>query len=264
MLKKRLIPTLLLQNGQLVKSMGFSEYQIIGNPKIAIQFFNAWAVDEIIFLDISRKAEYTELIRADYNFKMLENFVEIIRECAKICFLPLTVGGGIRTIDDMVMLFKNGADKITTNTQAVRRPKLISEAASKFGRQAIVVSIDVRINKKGDWEVYIDHGQEATGLEPAAWAKKVESLGAGEIFLTSIDRDGTLSGYDLKLIKKVAAGVKIPVIACGGVGKWQDLVDGIKIGGASAVSAANIFHFTEQSTRHAKKYMAQAGIDVRI
>src|SRR3989338_815488 len=163
MLKKRLIPCLLLQNGQLVKSIGFKQYQIIGNPKIAIKFFNAWAVDEIIFLDISQTSDYTTLLRADYNFKMFETLEEILKESAKICFVPLTVMGGIRNLEQMSGLFKSGADKVSINTAAVRQPELISAAAKKFGSQAVVVSIDVKINNKGDYEVFIDHGMAPTG-----------------------------------------------------------------------------------------------------
>lgn len=255
---------MLLQNGQIVKSIGFSDYQIIGNPKIAIKFFNAWSVDEIIFLDISREKEYTKRIRTDYNFKMLYSFAEIVLECAKICFVPLTAGGGIKTIDDMLVLFKSGVDKVCINTYAAKTPNLITESARKFGSQAIVVSIDVKKKSNGKYEVFIAGGSESTGLDPVNWAVKAQKLGAGEIFLNSIDKDGSLSGYDLGLIKSVTSAVNIPVIACGGVGKWQDLVDGIKIGNAIAVSAANIFHFTEQSTKHAKKYMVDSGIDVRI
>src|SRR3989338_2509002 len=257
MLKKRLIPCLLLQNGQLVKSIRFKDYQIVGNPKIAIQFFNAWAVDEIVFLDISRDRDYTSRLRTDYKFRMLATLAEIVRECSRICFVPLTVGGGIRTVEHMRELFRNGADKISMNTEAVRRPTLITEAADKFGSQAVVVSVDVKQIANGGYEVYIDHGQEPTGLDPIEWAKRAEALGAGEIFLNSIDRDGSLAGYDLNLIRTVVDAVRIPVIVCGGVGKWQDLADGVRAG-ASAVSAANIFHFTEQSTRHAKKYLASA------
>ncbi|MCR4324841.1 MAG: imidazole glycerol phosphate synthase cyclase subunit [Candidatus Curtissbacteria bacterium] len=264
MLKKRLAPCLLLQNGQLVKSLKFSEYQIVGNPKVAIQYFNAWSVDEIIFLDISKTKEYQKLIRTDYNFKMLEDFVEIIKECAKTCFVPLAAGGGIKSVDDMHILFKSGVDKIIINTMAVRNPSLITEAARLFGSQAVVVSIDAKTIGKDKYEVFINHGTEATGLDPKSWAIRAERLGAGEIFLNSIDRDGTLKGYDLPLLKQITNKVNVPVIACGGVGNWQNLVDGIKIGGASAVSAANIFHFTEQSTRHAKKFMVDAGLDVRF
>ncbi|MEK7642649.1 MAG: imidazole glycerol phosphate synthase cyclase subunit [Patescibacteria group bacterium] len=263
MLKKRLIPTLLLQNGQLVKSVGFNEYQIIGNPKTAIQFFNAWAVDEIIFLDISKDRNYLDLMRDDYNYKSPDNFLGIVEECAKICFVPLTVGGGIRSTDDMVAYFKHGADKISINTEAVKNPKIITEGALKFGKQAIVVSVDVKFIS-GKYEVFINHGLEATGLDPIEWIKTVEKMGAGEILINSIDRDGSLIGYDLNLIKNITDNVGIPVIALGGVGKWQDLVDGVKLGGASAVSAANIFHYTEQSTRQAKKHMVEIGLDVRI
>lgn len=264
MQKIRLIPTILLQNGQIVKSIGFSKYQIIGNPKIAIQFFNAWAVDEIVFLDISEKKEYKELMRNDYNYKTLENFAEIVKECAKICFVPLTAGGGITKIEDMAVLFKNGVDKVCINTYAVKTPKLITEAAKVYGSQAVLVSMDVKKDGEGKFRVYVSHGKEKTDYDPVRWAKEAEKLGAGELYVTSIDHDGMLNGYDLELVKKVTSAVKIPVIASGGVGKWQDLVDGIRIGGASAVSAANIFHFTEQSTKYAKKYMADTGIDVRI
>lgn len=264
MLKKRLIPTILLQNGQLVKSIGFKEYQIIGNPKVAIRFFNAWAVDEIVFLDISKTQDYVSIMRQDYNFKTLDNFADIVQECATICFVPLAVGGGIRSIEDMQKLFASGADKVVINTEAARRPEFIAESAKRFGSQAIVVSIDAKKNEQGMYEVYADHGQEATGLSAAEWAKKAEELGAGEIYLTSIDRDGSHQGYDLDLLKTVTDALTIPVVASGGVGKWQDLVDGVTLGGASAVSAANIFHYKEQSTRDAKRYMAQAGLDVRI
>lgn len=269
MLKKRLIPCLLLQDGQLVKSIRFHDYQIVGNPKIAFKFFNAWAVDEIIFLDITRsdeggKKDYTKQLRQDENFAFTSNLPDIVWECAKICFVPLAVGGGIRTLDHMRELFKSGADKVIINTEAFRRPRFITEAAERFGNQAVVVSIDAKKDTAGRFEVMIDGGREGTGVDAATWAKKAESLGAGEIFINSIDRDGTQEGYDIKLIKDVKNAVKIPVIACGGVGKWSDMVEGVTKGNADAVSAANIFHFTEQSTRHAKKALIEAGIDVRF
>ena len=263
MLKRRLIPCLLLQNGQLVKSIGFSEYQIVGNPKIAFKFFNAWAVDEIIFLDITREKEYSSFLRRDENFRFVDTITEIVKESARICFVPLSVGGGITTIAQMEALFRSGADKVVINTEAFRRPEFMREAAKRFGNQAVVVSIDVRRSTGGDLEVYIDHGQGATGVHPVDWAREAERRGAGEIFLNSIDRDGSLKGYDLSLIQAVKSAVRIPVIACGGVGTWQDMVDGVTIGGADAVAAANIFHFTEQSTRHAKRALMHAGIDVR-
>src|SRR3989344_801031 len=234
MLKKRLIPCLILQNGQLVKSIGFKEYQIVGNPKIAIQFFNAWAVDEIIFLDISETRDYTSLLRTDYNYKFLQSIEEVVKESAKSCFVPLTVGGGIKTINQMTNYFARGADKVCINTEAFQRPEFIEEAALKFGSQAIVVSIDAKRTDSGGYEVFINHGREATGRDPVSWAREAEGRGAGEIFLTSIDRDGSLKGYDLDLLKMTTNAVAIPVIASGGVGKWQDLVDGITTGGASA------------------------------
>ncbi len=269
MLKKRLIPCLLLQNGQLVKSIGFKEYQIVGNPKIAFKFFNAWAVDEIIFLDITRNEraggkDYTKQLRTDENFKFVDSLTDIVKECAKICFVPLSVGGGIITIEQMDELFKSGADKTIINTEAFRRPAFITEAAERFGNQAVVVSIDARTMGNGRYEVVIDGGRQQTGVEVALWAKEAQCLGAGEIFLNSIDRDGSREGYDLELIRSVKASVTIPVIACGGVGKWSDMADGITKGGADAVSAANIFHYTEQSTRHAKKALIEDGIDVRL
>ena len=264
MLKQRLIPTLLLQNGQIVKSIGFKEYQVIGNPQVAIRFFNAWAVDEIIFLDITKNQDYTSRVRTDYNFKPLESFAEIVAACAKTCFVPLSVGGGIKTIEQMKIYIKAGADKIVINSEGVRRPELITQAAELFGRQAVIVSIDAKTNAAGAHEVFINFGQTPTGLVAADWAIEAEKRGAGEIFLTSIDQDGRLSGYDLTLLKSVTARVKIPVIASGGIGSWPDLVDGITVGGAAAVAAANIFHFKEQSTRDAKKYMTDAGLNVRI
>lgn len=264
MLKKRLIPSLLLQNGQLVKSINFHDFQIIGNPKTAIQFFNAWAVDEIIFLDISKDRNYLDLMREDYNYKSPDNFLDIVKECSKICFVPLTVGGGIRNTADMIDFFRHGADKISINTEAVRKPELITKGADKFGKQAIVVSIDAKLVGDEKYEVFINHGLEPTGLDPVEWAQKAEKMGAGEILINSIDKDGALCGYDIGLIKKITNNVNIPVIALGGVGKWQDLVDGVNLGGASAVSAANIFHYTEQSTKHAKRHMVQMGLDVRI
>lgn len=265
MLKKRLIPCLLLQNGQLVKSINFKNYQIIGNPKTAVEYFNAWSVDELIFLDITKQGNYSDLIRKDYNYKFLDSFVGFLREISKVCFVPLSAGGGIKNINQVDDLFRNGADKVVINSEAFKRPDFITEISAKYGNQAVIVSMDVKKNNLSNiHEVFIDCGHAGTGTSPIEWAIKAEEKGAGEIFLTSIDKDGSLQGYDLELVKMVTDSVSIPVIACGGVGKWQDLVDGIKVGGASAVSAANIFHFTEQSTRFAKKYMYEAGVDVRI
>jgi cyclase len=251
MLKHRLIPNIILNNGNVVQSVNFKHTNVIGNAITVVDFFNSWAVDEILILDVTRGNKY-------------KNFLKIINGLSKRCFVPLTVGGWIKNLDEINALLKNGADKVSINTEAVRNPKLISESASVFGSQCIVVSIDVKKNQDGNHEVCIDRGTEHTSLDPVKWAQQAESLGAGEILLTSIDMDGSRLGYDLELIKKVATGVTIPVVAFGGVGNWQHFVDGIKIGKADAISAANIFHYTEHSTYKAKEYLNNSGIEVRM
>jgi len=252
MLKHRLIPNIILNNGNVIQSVNFKHTNVIGNAITAVDFFNSWAVDEIIILDVSRTTDYRT------------NFHKIIRGLSKRCFVPLTIGGWIKDTTEIRTLLLEGADKISINTEAVRNPKLISESVKIFGSQCIVVSIDIRKNKANQYEVYVDRGRESTGLDPIEWAKKVEKLGAGEILLTSIDREGTLKGYDLELLQSVATNVTIPVIAFGGAGNWQHFVDGITIGKADAVSAANIFHYTEHSTYNAKEYLNKMGINVRM
>jgi cyclase len=262
MLKKRLIPCLLLQNGLLVRSETFSIHQILGNPIHEVERFNQWSVDELIYLDITRDDNY-DLRRDDQKVKTLVDPLQILEAVSKTCFMPLTFGGRIRTIDDMRVRFARGADKITLNTAAIDNPDLLVEGARTFGNQAMVVSIDVRRHPDGKCEVFADGGRRPTGSEPTQWAKQVEALGAGEILLNSIDRDGLARGYDLELIGAVARATSIPIIACGGVGRYEDFAKGIQAG-ASAVSAANIFHFKELSDRNAKRTMKAAGIDVRI
>jgi cyclase len=262
MLKTRLIPCLLLKNGLLVRSEEFSLHQIVGNPIHQVERLNAWTVDELIYIDITREGEY-DLGRDDNKIKGTDDIVELVEQIARECFMPLTFGGRIRTIDDIRARISNGADKVTVNTQAVEAPEFIEEAARTFGSQAIVASIDVKQHGEGQWEVFTRGGAHATGLDVVEWAREVEARGAGEIFLNSIDRDGMGSGYDLPLIEAVAAVTTIPVIACGGVGTFKHLVDGVRAG-ASAVSAANIFHFTEHSTQRAKRTLADAGVDVRL
>jgi cyclase len=190
--------------------------------------------------------------------------LDILAAISKTCFMPLTFGGRIRTVEDMRVRFNCGADKIAINSAAVETPALITEGARQFGSQAIVVSIDARRHQGGSCEVFIKGGSQATGLDPVAWAREAERRGAGEIFLNSIDRDGTGEGYDLALVRSVAEAVNIPVIACGGVGRYEDFAKGVLEGKASAVSAANIFHFKELSDRNAKRAMKKAGIDVRL
>jgi len=261
-LKTRLIPCLLLKNGLLVRSEEFSLHQIVGNPIHQVERLNAWDVDELVYLDITREGEY-DLRRDDNKIKGTDDIVELVEQISRVCFMPLTFGGRIRTIDDIRARISHGADKVTVNTQAVEAPEFVEEAARTFGSQAIVASIDVRRHAEGEWEVFTRGGVQATGLDAIAWAREVEHRGAGEIFLNSIDRDGMGEGYDLPLIVAVAEATTIPVIACGGVGTFAHLVDGVHAG-ASAVSAANIFHFTEHSTQRAKRALADAGVGVRL
>lgn len=262
MLKLRLIPVLLLKDGLLVRSELFRIHQIIGNPIHEVQRFNEWNVDELIYLDISRKGEY-DLRRSDAKVRDLNDPMTILETVGQTCFMPLTWGGGIRTLEDIEQRINRGADKITLNTAAYQTPALISEAATVFGSQAIVVSIDVFRHDDGRAEVFVEGGSTPTGVSPVEWAQKVESLGAGEILLNSINRDGTGKGYDTALISEVVATTTIPVIALGGVGRYEHYVDGVNAG-ASAVAAANIWHFRELSDRGGKRALAKAGIPVRM
>jgi imidazole glycerol-phosphate synthase subunit HisF len=252
MLKNRLIPNIICNNGNVVQSINFKHTNVVGNAVTAVDFFNAWAVDELLVLDVSR------------NNKHREKFHQIITGLSKRCFVPLTVGGWITNIDEIKQFLKEGADKITINTEGVKNPKFIQEASSIFGSQCIVAAIDVKKNELNEYKVVINRGKEFTNLDPLSWAKEAEKLGAGEILLTSIDADGTKNGYDLELLKMISTSVSIPVIAFGGVGSWQHLVDGIKIGHADAVSAANIFYHSEQSTYNAKEFMISNNLNVRI
>jgi cyclase len=236
----------------VVQSVQFKHTNVIHwKPLTAVDFFNQWAVDEIIILDVTR------------NKKKRQKFLDVVLELSNKCFVPLTVGGWVDSVDEVLKLLRLGADKVVINTEAVRKPHLITECASVVGSQCIVVSIDVKAHDNGSYAVYIDRGREPTGLSPLEWAAKAQEKGAGEVFLNCIDRDGFRKGYDLTLLKSVVEAVDIPVIAMGGVLNWQHLVDGVIICGADAVAAANIFHYTEHSTKKAKKFMRRAGIDVR-
>jgi cyclase len=262
MLRTRLIPVLLLQNGLLVRSQSFRIHQAIGNPIHEARRFNEWNVDELIYLDISRNDEY-DLRRDDHKVKNLTGPMKILEEVSRTCFMPLTWGGGIRTVENMRECFARGADKISINTYAFRTPQLIRDASAMFGRQAIVVCVDVRRREDGRPEVIIEGGREATGADPVEWVKDAVSQGAGEILLQSIDRDGTAKGYDIDLIRSVSEVSAVPVIALGGVGRYEQYFDAWKAG-ANAVAAANIFHFKELSDRNAKRAMMKAGIPVRM
>jgi cyclase len=246
----------------IVQSKQFMRWQVLGNPTTAVRRLSVWASDELIYLDISPNPVY-DLKRDDLNHPNRSSLAEIISDVAKYCFMPLTFGGGIRTIEDIRLRLNAGADKVSLNTQAVLTPWFITEAAKIFGSQCIVISMDVAVNSAGRPEVKIQRGKEWTGLDPITWAVEAEKRGAGEILLNSMDRDGTMKGFDLALIRSVVDAVCIPVIAIGGAGKWEDLADALGEGRASAVSAANIFHYTEQSVLNAKKYLFGQGFNVR-
>jgi len=252
MLKKRLVVCLLIRDGLIVQSIGFNRYLPIGHPRFPIEFVAKWDVDEIVLLDMS----------ATKNNRVLDtNVLELL---SRSCFVPLTVGGGIKSVEDVRNIIRTGADKVTVNSHAVARPKLISEIADIFGSQCVVVSIDCKLENDGSYQVYTHSGKIATGLTAESWAQQVEKLGAGEIFLNSIDRDGSKLGYDIELIRRVSDSVSVPVIACGGVGNYMHFAEGIIEGRASAVAAANIFHFIEHSTIVAKAHLLKSGVDVRL
>ena len=262
MLKTRLIPVLLLQNGLLVRSEGFHTHQIIGNPIHEVARFNQWNVDELIYLDISRDAVY-DVGRDDHRVRELNDSLSILDSVSRSCFMPLTWGGRIRELNDIRERFRRGADKVSLNSQAIAQPSFVEKAARAFGSQAIVVSIDARSCGEGEWEVFTQGGRTSTGMKPETWACEVQKLGAGEILLQSIDRDGSGEGYDLELIRRIASVVEIPVIALGGVGRYEDYARAVKAG-ASAVAAANIWHFKELSDRNGKRALQRAGIPVRL
>jgi cyclase len=254
MLKTRVIPTLLHRGSQLVKGVRFSADRPVGSAVQAIKVYNRRGVDELVFLDVTASAE-----GRPPDFALID-------ELADECFMPLTVGGGVRSIADVRDLLAVGADKVAINTAALANETLISEAAAKFGVQCVVVAVDVRREGDGEtagWRVMSRAGTTATDWEPVAWAQRVEALGAGEILLQSIDRDGTMEGYDLEVIRAVADAVRIPVVASGGAGSYADMAAAVAAG-ASAVAAASIFHFTEMTPREAKLHLREQGAPVRL
>jgi imidazoleglycerol phosphate synthase cyclase subunit len=263
MKRTRLIPCLLLKNGLIVRSQLFRIHQIIGNPVATIHRLSNWNIDELIVLDISQD-DYHDIRRDDLHLRYSgTGSIDILRHMADACFMPLAFGGRIRTIEDMRLRLSAGADKVVINSQAFQTPDLVTDGARRFGTQCIVVSIDALRHADGRLEVMVKGGKEATGVSPAAWAREVEKRGAGEIFLNSVDRDGSGWGYDIDLIRSVTEAVRIPVIACGGVGSYDHFAPAVSVGGASAVSAANIFHFFELSYPLAKKTCIEAGLNMR-
>jgi len=246
----RIIPCLDVTDGRVVKGVNFVGLRDAGDPVELAARYDAEGADELVFLDITATSDERETM------------VEMVRRTAEQVFIPFTIGGGIRTVDDARTMLRAGADKVSVNSAAVARPELISEIAEVFGNQCVVCAIDARANENG-WEVYVAGGRTPTGIDAVAWAQKAESLGAGEILLTSMDRDGTRDGFDLALTKAISDAVSIPVIASGGVGNLDHLVDGIVAGGADAVLAASIFHFGEYTIAQAKSHLFDAGVAVR-
>jgi len=251
-LAKRIIPCLDVTAGRVVKGVNFLELRDAGDPVEIARRYDEQGADEITFLDITATSDGRDLM------------LHIIESVASQVFIPLTVGGGVRTVDDVRRLLNAGADKISINSSAIANPQLVADAAQKYGSQCIVVAIDAKKSAEGRWEVFTHGGRKATGLDAVEWAKKVESLGAGEILLTSMDRDGTKAGFDLELTRAVSDAIRIPVIASGGVGDLQDLADGVKLGHADAVLAASIFHYGEYTVPEAKRFMAGQGIPMRL
>jgi cyclase len=253
MLAKRIIPCLDVTAGRVVKGVNFVELRDAGDPVEIAARYNEQGADELTFLDITATSDDRDLI------------LSIVEAVASQVFIPLTVGGGVRSVADVRRLLNAGADKVSFNSAAVASPEVIRDAAAKYGSQCIVVAIDAKRRKGGapGWDVYTHGGRNNTGLDAVDWARRVTALGAGEILLTSMDRDGTKSGFDLELTRAVADAVPVPVIASGGVGSLEHLSEGIRIGGADAVLAASIFHYGEFSVREAKSYLARDGIAVR-
>lgn len=251
-LKVRVIPCLDVKDGRVVKGVNFVNLRDAGDPVEQAAVYDAAGADELTFLDITASSDARDTL------------YDVVARTAERCFMPLTVGGGVRVVEDVRKLLLAGADKTSINTAAVNRPEFVREAAEKFGSQCVVVAIDARNVGPGKWEVFTHGGRNATGLDAVEWAKRMAEYGAGEILLTSMDRDGTEKGFDLDLTRAVADAVSIPVVASGGVGNLDHFVDGVVQGHASAVLAASIFHFGRHSIAEAKQRMAAAGIPVRL
>ena len=251
MFTKRIIPCLDVNNGRVVKGVNFVDLKDAGDPVEIARAYDAAGADELVFLDITASCEERDTV------------VDMVRQVAANVFIPFTVGGGIRTVDDFKKLLREGADKISVNSAAIDRPELITEAAEKFGSQCVVVAIDAKRREDGGWNIYKHGGRRDTGIDAIEWAKKVERLGAGEILLTSMDCDGTKSGYDIQLTRAIADAVSVPVIASGGAGTLEHFYDALTEGGADAALAASLFHYKELEICQVKDYLSEKGISVR-
>ncbi|RMG93221.1 MAG: imidazole glycerol phosphate synthase subunit HisF [Candidatus Dadabacteria bacterium] len=255
MLAKRIIPCLDVNAGRVVKGTNFVNLRDAGDPVEVAELYDAQGADELTFLDITASSDERDII------------IDVVRATAERVFMPVTVGGGVRTVDDVRRLLLAGADKVSINTAAVQRPELVAEASRRFGSQCIVVAIDAKRRGEGPgegWEVYTHGGRKPTGLDAVEWARRVEALGAGEILLTSMDADGTKDGFDLALTRAVADAVEIPVIASGGAGNAHHMYEAVTAGGADAALAASIFHFRELTVEEVKRYLADRGVPVRL
>ncbi|MDQ7055961.1 MAG: imidazole glycerol phosphate synthase subunit HisF [Persephonella sp.] len=252
MLAKRIIPCLDVNRGRVVKGVNFVNLVDAGDPVEAAKAYDEAGADELVFLDITASAEERDIM------------LDVVKETAETVFMPLTVGGGVRTLEDIRKLLESGADKVSINTAAVKEPSLVESAAIRFGSSTIVVAIDAKQTSPDKWEVYIHGGRTPTGIDAVQWAKAVEDLGAGEILLTSMDRDGTKAGYDIKLTKAISEAVSIPVIASGGAGKKEHFYEAFKEGKADAALAASLFHFRELTIQEVKEYLKSRNIPVRI
>ncbi len=252
MLTKRIIPCLDVTGGRVVKGIKFLELRDAGDPVECAKAYDAQGADELVFLDITASSDNRATM------------VDVVERTASECFMPLTVGGGIRAVEDMKLMLRAGADKVSINTSAIERPALVREGSERFGSQCIVVAIDARRRPEGGWTVYTHGGRNPTDLEAVAWAKQAEDLGAGEILLTSMDADGTKAGYDMELVRAVSSAVGIPVIASGGAGQLEHMADVLLHSGADAVLAASIFHFGEYTVGDVKAFLAERGIPVRM
>ena len=251
MLAKRIIPCLDVKEGRVVKGINFLDLRDAGDPVENAIVYDRQGADELVFLDITASYEKRGII------------IDVVRRTAEQVFMPLTVGGGVRTVEDIRSLLLAGADKVSINTSAVRNPSLIRDGARRFGRQCIVVAIDAKRVKEGAWNVFVEGGRVDTGLDAVEWAKRVEELGAGEILLTSMDRDGTKAGYDIELTQAVSSAVEIPVIASGGAGSKEHFYTALTKGGADAALAASLFHYNELNIQELKDYLRSRGVEVR-